>query len=255
MHDIIFKYQPYGKLLFKKKVKTSHPENWGELTRLQFEDVVEFISKPKKTDSDFTLLTNSLLSLKDPLTDFPLEIYELQKFLSEKPDFDCWIIKDLEINGDTLNSPDDRFRNITIAQFAFADTFCIQFLRDKKEETLDKMIVSLYHPGKSFNPDEIEERAIAISKLSPRTKAAILFNYQVIRNWIRDKYPYVFPKPTEKEEKQGSKSLKPHSNWRDFLRSLVNGDYVNEDKILNTLMHTILYDMNKNIEEQKKKKK
>lgn len=255
MHNVIFKYRPIFWFPWQKEIKTTHPEKWEELTPLQFEGVVNFINNQRKTENDFVLLANLLLSLQVPLSSFPAEIYDMQKFLNDEKLFSCWIIKTIEIEHIFLAGPQNDFKNVTIGQFAFADTFFIRYIRDKKEELLDKLIASLYFSGGIFNPDIIEPRAESLTGLHEKTKTAILFNYMIIRRWIMKRYPFIFPEPPKDEEEKTNKEPKPHSTWREFVRSLVNGDYVNEDKILNTLMHTVLYDYNENIRKQKTKKK
>lgn len=256
MHSVVFKYRPIHWFPYRRKIKTTHPDSWEDLTPLQFEGVVDFLNNENKKDRDFILLANLLLSLNSPLTSFPPEIFELQKFLQSDKPFSCWIIKAIETESLFLQGPSDDFRNVTIGQFAFADTYFIQYIRDKKPEQLNKLITSLYYLVE-WDPDGFLGLENKISLISEKTKTAILFNYMIMRMWIMQKYPYVFPKPPKDNDNKESKkeTLKPHSTWREFIRNLINGDYVNEDKILKTLMHTVLYDYNANIKKQINKKK
>lgn len=254
MHQVVFKYRPVQWLPYQKEIKTTHPERWEELNQHQFEEVVEYLNTEEKTETAVVSLANALLSLESPMLNFPPEIMMLPTFLNEDKYFSCWIIKSLK----GLTGPKDQFKNVSIGQFAFADTFFIQYMRDASTSVLDKLIGTLYINEK-FNPDRIELHTNEMATLPDETKAAILFNYSVMRMWIMEKYPYIFPKPAEETSDQepgtSNQEKKPHSSWREFIRNLVNGDYVNEEKILDTLMHTVLYDHNQSIKQQKNKKK
>lgn len=236
----------------KKKVKTRHAENWPELNESQFCDVVAYMHG--KIDS--SLLVNSLLRLKDPLINFPPEVIGLHDFI--KDPFIEVLIKSIRINDMVLTGPQDQFRNVEIGQFAFGDTHYIKFLRNHDENELNKMIATFYL-DKAYNQEETNDLADLISNVPARTKLAILFNYQIIRKWIFDRYGWLFPAAGEDTLRPSDTSLKggkePRSYWRKFMTSLINGDYVNQEKILKAKMHTVFYDMNERIKDQKKRKK
>lgn len=253
MHAITLKYCPFPRIPYKKEIQTTHPENWSELTQVQFCKVVDFINNPYHE----LLLTNSLLSLEKPLLDFPSEIHELKSFIKLDEPFKEVLIKSFKTGGLEFFGPDDNYRNVTILEFTFADTFFIKFNRDHKEGDLDKLITTLYRPlvsgtGKriDFDPDHLNDHLPEIGLLDGKLKNAILFNYKVNRLYIQKLYIWLFPAPSDEDNNKV-----PVSPWRDFIRNLINGDYVNEDKILNTLMHTVFSDTNYRIKQQKKKKK
>ena len=251
MHDVIFKYRPITWFPYQKEIKTTHPESWDELMPDQFESIVAFLNS-FPTKASHVLLTNSLLSLKNPLYDFPDEIFNLKNFIKIDEPFSTVLIKTICPGKNNLYGPSNQFRNVSIGEFAFGETYYLKFMNDKNEKLLYKMIAVYYRrKSEEFNPDIIDTRGSLISELPARTKNAILFNYQVVRRWIQKLYPYIFPETSENEIQIKRES----STWRDFVRNLVNGDYVNEEKILKTLMHTVLSDINENIRKQKTKKK
>jgi hypothetical protein len=263
VHDVVLKYRPIPWIPIKKTIRSKHPEAWHELSADQFAGVVEFLNKAY-TKKDQTLLVNSLLSLKNPLDHFPEEVLDLHEFIKIKDPINDWVIKHLEIKGVVYHGPADQFRNVTIGEFAFADSYFINYLKTEKQEYLDKMLACYYRPEnphpdprrtirdlrEPFNPVYTDENRLIFAGLDARLKAAIVFNYKNMRIWIQDQYTWVFPKATEEK-----KADKDSGGWREFVRSVVNGDYVHQEQILQTLMHTVLYDMNQNIKHQAKLKK
>lgn len=245
MHQVEIKYG-------KKTIRTGHPEKWTELNESQFCDVVAYVHGKM----DISLLANSLLKLKDPMTGFPPEVFELHKFIAEP--FTEVLIKSIRINDVVLTGPKDQFSDVEIGQFAFGDTHYIKFLRNHDEQNLNKMIASFYLQG-TYDQEQTNDMADMVSNISDKTRMAILFNYQVIRKWIFDKYGWLFPQPPDPPEAdrppKGGKSNEPRSYWRKFVTTLINGDYVNQEKILMAKMHTVFFDMNERIKEQKKRKR
>jgi hypothetical protein len=262
VHDVKIKYRPIPWIPYNITIPGKHPSSWNELSTLQFITVVDFLSKPFTVENQ-VVLVNSLLNLKSPLQSFPPEILVLHDFVKLTTPLSDWVIKKLIIDKQVFIGPSNQFRNVSIGEFAFADSNFLKFLKTKDESFLFKMIACLYRPENhypnpnqtvkdlrmKFNPVYVDENSLFFSKLDQDTKLALLFNYKNIRTWIQNKYPYVFPKE-KSERKEGNSS----EGWRDFIRSLVAGNYTLQDEILKTLLHTVLYDMNHTIKVQIKSK-
>jgi hypothetical protein len=256
-------YRPIPWLPFKKEIKTTHPEKWAELDAFQFADVVEFLGKPYDKKSHIALI-NSLLDLKIPLFDFPEEIIDLHSFIKESYPIRDWVIKSLVLKTGILIGPSDEFRNVTIGEFIFGDSFFLEYLKHDSEKALFKFLACFYRialPAGTndytyeddrvkFNPKYIESNAKYFEDLDKGLINAIVFNYKNIRGWIQDKYSWVFPKGSD----ESPKKAKSEGPWRKFAKNVIGGDYVNQDKRMQTLMHTILYDMNQDLRDQAKQR-
>lgn len=263
MITVELSYRMVPWLPFKKYVKASHPEGWAELDTFQFADVVEFINKPYDKNSH-TALINSLLDLKDPLTDFPEEIIKLHAFIKDSYPIRAWVIKSLAVKNQILLGPSDEFRNVTIGEFIFGDTYFLEYVKTNSPESLGRFLSCFYRPvdakGENnytyednrvkFNPRHTVEWVKEFDVIDEGIKNAIAFNYKNIRGWIQDKYSWVFPKGSDSAPKS-----KPEGQWRNFAKAVIAGDYVNQEKRMETLMHTILYDMNQDIKDAERRKR
>jgi len=259
-----FRYRPIAWLPFGKTIKASHPSSWGELDLFQFADVVEFLNSPY-TKENHDKLINSLLDLKEPLAGFPDEIKKLHEFIKTDYPLTTWVVKHLVAGGQIMLGPFDRFRNVTIGEFIFGDSFFLSYIDRNEPDLLNRFLAVYYRPvienpdpdstvdddRIKFNPKHIDERYELFSSVDDRVKAAVVFNYKNVRSWIQDKYSWLFPKSSG----SGSEKKENKSPWRDFAGIIIGGDYVNQEKIMQTLMHTVMYDMNKKIRENAKMKK
>jgi hypothetical protein len=258
-----FKYKSISWLPVFKKIKATHPSSWGDLDLFQFAEVVEFLNSPY-SEQKHDHLINSLLKLKNPLTGFPEEVVRLHDFIKNDYPLVTWVIKHLAINDQILLGPFDRFKNVTIGEFIFGDSHFLRFVKNNDSEQLCKFLACYYRPVNEnpdinstieddrikFNPKHIERRAILFHSLDERVKNAIVFNYKNMRGWIQDQYTWVFPKGHESDQKNNGQSP-----WRNFASVIIDGDYVNQEKIMETLLHTVLYDMNQKIKSQSKNKR
>jgi hypothetical protein len=247
-------------------VKTTHPMRWEEVSDRQMEDVALFINGLISREQ----LVNSLLSLQDPFYNFPPEVYALHGFIGEP----CKVIriKEVKVGGRVFKGPADEMRDTEIGQFAVGDTYYIRFQRcnemlrtaqhdktkliDESNMFLNRFLASFWIEGE-YEQEKSKADADVIGRLPERTKLGMLMNYQLVRSWVFGQYGWLFPSPQREDEEilrvaqDDKKKNKIQSQWREFIHSLVNGDYVNEEKILKAKMHTVFYDMNERIKKSR----
>lgn len=119
------------------------------------------------------------------------------------------------LKRNSLYGPSDELKNISLAEFSYADSFYLKYFKSKNTEDLDLMIACLYRPKQKevdinseyftgdirekFNKNTIEQRAAQIKKLHIKYKQAILLFYIGCRTYIVDSHPSVFPKDSKQK--------------------------------------------------------
>lgn len=152
-----------------------------------------------------------------------------------------------------LSAPLPRMEGVSFGQFIFADTYYEQYIDTEDEKALNKFIACLYLPEKKeFSEKLIEQRAEYVAlHLAVIEKTAISLNYRLVKEWITERYPFVFQKPVEDVEK---KKVKPKSgSWVQILEGIVGDDIINQDKYAGLPMHTVLRFLTQKIKEYARK--
>jgi hypothetical protein len=258
------------KIEYRKRIyHYNHPEKYNELTRDQYLSVVRFFLVPEKPFheriTDRITLMQDLLNLhiettfkgrwykvvnsmvEDGIID---ELLKLQSFLFVKQDFNSWILKKLELKNKSFYGPRDRFSNMTFGQFIYADMMFMAYFDSQDELVLNKFFAALYLEGEKeeFSTDRANERVESLSQLSLFEKKGIVFNYANVRQWISEKYKFVFP---EKDDKTTNEIHfgKHQGGWMSIRRNLA-GDVLNLEKIDKVLLHDVLGDLNEKMSKQ-----
>ncbi|MEA3378040.1 MAG: hypothetical protein U9Q69_00210 [Nanoarchaeota archaeon] len=244
----------------KKKHDFLIPEKWSELSEEQFIFISQFVANLSVENID--IIINYFLQRKNiPLFDFPKELYKLITDIIISKPTSKWFIKKYK----NLHGPADAFRNVTIAEFAFADTYFLRYEQKPKAEYLHKFIASLYREGKEnfnkheendirieFNENKLDFLAEKVSNWRGDVKYAILSNFKLMRAVLKSLYPHLFDEKTADEKKIISKT-KNIGGWDKIIRGFCEGDLTKIDKVKNLLIHTIFAEMNDNILKDKKK--
>ncbi len=163
-----------------------------------------------------------------------------------------------------LYGPADRCKNLVFMEFIKAETYYLSYRKNyanvpERLAALDKLVAVLYRPKQSdedqadpmwngdirqvYNDNLVETRLPIVSRIDTATKYAILMHYDGCRKVRINKFRYVFPK---------TKSSGSGGNWIDALRSMAGGA-MHMEKMAMVDCDTALYDLDKLIEESKKR--
>ena len=116
---------------------------------------------------------------------------------------------------------------------------------DPRFETLCKLVSYLYSPKTGFNKITADANIDKIRKLDKKTLEAISLNYGLIRKWITERYPLVFPKH--------SNTRKSHdSSWLDVFDNIVGDDLKYRDKYAEVPVNAVFRFITKKIKEGRK---
>jgi len=208
---------------------------------------------------------------------------ELSKFLDQKRETNRFVIQHIAVypemktiekwavflrlkNGMRLYGPEDGFKNVTMGEFLFADTYYFAYARDKNPEQLNKFIATLFRPRRKkyrkgnrdvredFNETLIPGRSMLIEKLIPEARLAILFNYGAVRKDMCKKFTHLFPV----REKTQPVDNKPISlpEWHKWMWNLADGNTDEDfDKVARSLCLNILSKIDDLIKDSKNKKR
>jgi len=259
-----------------KTHQAEFPTEWEQLNAEQFALAVKILSKGYLGEKDKTLFFNMVLGLKNfPVYNLPVSLLQLSDFMLDIVEpFNKVFFKELNINGVTYYGPDDGFYIVRLGEWAFADTFFTEFVKNKNEEMCNKMIACLYRPSgnsygvkggiynpesvdydgdirEKFNDNLIEHRSKIFEELDCDVKNAIIFNYRIMRRWIEEKYPNLFPH--EKPKLRVIISRQNNNGWDKFIRNLCNGDLTKLGAVADLYIHPVLKETDEAIEAQNTK--
>ena len=138
--------------------------------------------------------------------------------------------------------PDYRLFDASLEEWLTADAFYANYLRSKGESGLDEMIAVLYRPqGEPYSDEGFETRLPDIKKSKQVPKTAFLLWYVGLKAFFRREYPFVF-RPSD-----GSEDVSPHKTIFALLESLNDGRPQENERILKTRLHEVLYSLNEKI--------
>lgn len=211
-------------------IKFQVAENWNELNKNQllwlaghFHWLVSESTYEQKIKCFLALLNIPKMHLKKikkvHLID-DLQMFELSKcadflFGADKIDLTNNPMPEISVRFKKFYGPANGLSNISLAEFAYADLAFIDFVKNKKQESLDKLVAILYRKiAENYNPDRIDfkndkrqpfnsykitHNTKIITNLNVSYKILILIFYFGCRNQICKLYKNVFnPKVTSK---------------------------------------------------------
>ena len=180
---------------------------WNELTAKQLLFVAKIMSKNiKKKSATVAILQNfmeipwkTLYKIKPEVF---IDLEECVDFIFHKSSLTINHFKEIKIKGQAFFGPENALTNFTFEQFAYYSENALIRIKDKPEYFIDYLISCLYTTTKNkFDPEAIEQNTQKLKLIKPELKNAILFFYIGSRNLIMKKFPKVFPKSKEGEQK------------------------------------------------------
>lgn len=161
--------------------------------------------------------------------------------------------------------PADSLANLTIKEFAVADSYFLAFMESKDDSLLDFLIACLYRPQDSkknpnrpdydgdmrevFNEHILEKRANIVRTLSKVDKQVILYFYMASRKLLHVDYPNIFD-----EDGQDGQQHKQPSDWLDMIRTLPNEKFGTIQQAEKENMHAVFTVVDRMMMDAKKNK-
>lgn len=256
MKTLTLEYNVMGfvPLVFKREL----PECWDDLTPRQLLAVSQmfcynhpdyrFISKLCRIPAVITKKIHPFITF---------QLLEELSFMHDLSPRNTIIIKQM---GDG-HAPQSRLEGTDFGQFIFIDTYFQDFSETNNDEHLHKFLAALYTPaGKRFSEKTIKHRTRHFEKVSRHEKQAAIINYGLIREWLQDAYPLIFPRPPKHDDEQKKQTQpKPKArstgNWLKVFEAMVADDVVNAEKYARLPVHTALRFISKKIKEQRNGKR
>ncbi|WP_022821917.1 hypothetical protein [Hymenobacter norwichensis] len=216
-------------------------DTWNALPRKQLLEVVRHLYAKHRTETDLRLWLLSVL-LDVPLalvihfTDVQVaQLLWLTDFLLEENSLTEQKLGSVQLPAwrdplrRTFYGPREHFRNMSFAEFIFADAYFVRYSQDRSQVAmLDKLVAVLYRPQRrnydpnspefggdrreDFNEHLLEKRVFMLEALPSTEKLAIYTWYAGCRKALEYAYPDVF---TSAHQEQASAK-----GWDYVLREL-----------------------------------
>jgi hypothetical protein len=240
MTPIELEYQRFRFILRTRKLKTSHPDSWSELSPIQLLAAVRFIDGTINDDEVIIVMLNLTKRLVRRLTPYQkFCIIDLMSFLQTHTPWYDFILPTI---GE-FRKPQARLKDETFGTFIFAETYFDKYLKSEDKEYLAKFIACYYRTGKFLEAD-IRPNSESIV-LEPLVKQeAIAINYTLIREWLIQEYPNVF-QPAEDQTKAAQ------STWLDVYDAIVGDDIVKQAEYADLPISTVLRYLDKRVKHSK----
>lgn len=262
------------------------PETWNQLSPTQLQNIVyqihcfQTIVKDNAQALSITsaklyvqvakemLRGNKWFSVQRALKEIqPKEFFVWCKFLYDSVERTKFI-PPLKIKGILYYPPGQRLRNISIGEFAFADSAYDQWRKTKKHIWLDVLCATLYREHTEGNPEldirrpfikqAVDVRADKFKTLSFKTKLTIAACYEGCRNHIERSYPTIFPAPpkTKEGEEQVTNPVKAkYVSFGKLVIMKIDGDPAKLEQTNSVLAYDFLNIMASDIEKARKMKR
>ena len=259
MKNISVEYYPLKWLGWKRVAKGSHPERWEEVTGAQLV-AIACTYKGNISDSRFlSKMTGVKTRIIKRLDDFHrYKLMELLEFINDRKPYGCFIIEKLLAGGIQFFAPKPHLKGMTLGQFIFADTLFGEYQESNNAEDMSKFLAAMYLPyGEKFKDDMIEQNQFFMDGIDVVTREAVIINYQLVKEWLTEKYPLVFVREEEigsRKSEVGGKKRDPLA-WIKIFESLVGDDIVNEDKYASMPVNNVLRYLSMRIKDNMKRKK
>lgn len=148
--------------------------------------------------------------------------------------------------------PKKEFDNLTVKEFHVCEIAYSDYLQERNEEHIDKLVAVLYRPAKKdydfildkdgdarifFNPNELPYYTGIVSKWPAAAKMAILSFYDGNREYVKSLYEEVFNAPQEKGSADGEAGM------YDVIRNLAGTKYGTFKDVEELLLHDVLHEI------------
>lgn len=202
----------------KKTIQRQTPAEWNELTAEQLLFVaprVMLVNKSHRLRQEllFYFLDMKGKQLSELNKSQETALFEAVDWLFKPPRLTNNLIPEVEVLRLVFRGPEDEMKNISVAQFAFADKYMAMFLKTKDEEYLNLLLGTLYiRKGVRFVKEDIEANAEYLKHLKLDNRLAMLAFFIGCRNKIAEANQDIF--------KKSNKANRSKTGWLGFFYEL-----------------------------------
>lgn len=248
----------------KREFKYSIPESINELTRDQFLVLVDFF------------LTESTEMIGDnfvrKILEIPITVWkyfnkaerfvfknEIDPLVQQFDQINRQLVDYIEIDNVKYIGYNGTFDNTTWNELIHVEQFFLAQMYKEAAAVLYRPGVENYDgesdPRKPFNIYGLNKRVKIFKNMDNVQLFAFIFNYKALHKiYFEDKYPFIWQKQYASEESEKQKETGTFS-WLNLHRSILGDNFFDEEKFLNSNVHTVLNRINIAIKENLKSKK
>lgn len=242
MHEIKITYRSF---FSNREIITSFPATWSEMNCRQFTVL-------HKRQDDITILAVMLNIPKRIVRKMKLhQIYELAKlfdFIQKDTKASSFNIESLYFPGlGTLYAPRPKLADMTFLQFIYVDSFYMQYAETANPDILRDFIAHLYTPATGYDKKSADQAAQKLRKVNLHILEAIALNYGLVRKWVAERYPLIFPA-------QKKSSGKKTGSWAEIFDDIVGDDLKDQDKYAGIPINSVFRFITRKIKESRKQR-
>lgn len=262
MKTVRFEYKERGSV---KYITSQIPEHLSEATGQQFTALLA-LSQGRIAEEPFFInffgIPEKVLARLDlwqlyVLTEQLRDIWKVEKI-------DHFPIGEILLQGDKkqrlpamrLKAPEAQLKGMSFQQFMTVDQFYQWYIYTGKPQYLLAMVAALYiEEGSAFEKTDIGYVAQRLEESPHRWLCeGLAFNWSMIRAWLSDAYPHLFPAaPAESdEEKKKTRTVKQRpGSWLNIFDTLVGDDLTRVESYKALQCMDIIRILDKRIKAQK----
>lgn len=234
----------YRRFFRTRTIETTFPSAWSEMNARQFTALY-------KRPDDISLLSLMLHIPKRIVKRLSLlQIYELAQlfdFIKKDTKVSSFLLDKIRCPGiGPLISPKPRLADMSFMQFIYADSFYMQYAESLRPAILRDLVAHLYTPEAGYDKRETDRIARQLKKADPALLEAIALNYGLVRKWLTERYPLVFPSAGKQQ------SGRVGGNWSDVFDNIVGDDLKDRDKYAEIPVNSIFKYITRKIKEYRK---
>jgi hypothetical protein len=246
MKDLTIEYRRF---FLKRKITRSVPEGWAEITAGQLIAISRLINGDIREDEYLKQFFALPKSVGKHLG--PYQKWNVGQLLQFSGAFDPWYVFILELKG--LKAPRPRLEGMSFGQFMFVDTYYGDWIKEESPELLNKFVGSLYLPANEiFSTEKTAAYIRNAAQLKGEEKLAITLNYRLVKEWLSNLYPILFPHPEEDPETEKKPAAAATGGWLQVFESIVGDDLIHQEAYFDLPVHTVLRFLTKKIKENAK---
>lgn len=250
MSDIVIKYRPLPFVPLYRTIKRTFPDKWHDLSQEQFIHCARYYENPLPSLEDKIILLKNVLKVPRRVF-FSFDHWMVHNLLPlfdwlENIAFNKVFIKTFTLDNIVFHGPKDGFENLTFDEFIVADTYFVHFLNSKDAGELYRLVYALYRPLDDtgtrlpLNEFNLDLFSGQYSEMKLHLLMAIVFNFRVIRRWLEQSYPLVFPELPEDDPRRKLKTDKlPTPKWSKIRQQLADGNIADIPRIGMLPLHTV----------------
>jgi len=251
MKEIEIEYRHW---FINRKLKRNCPERWEEINAGQLIAIARY-SMAEIEEQEYLVKMLDLPRRVAKLLD-SYEIYRLKQLITFTEGFEPWYKFILKLPG--LSAPRPRLEAMTFGQYMFVETFYEDWIEEPTAEKLNKFAGCLYLPEKeAFDSEKIETYTENAAQLPEEVKIAITLNYRLVKEWMANLYPLIFPRVAESEsssrhQEDDKKKASTHG-WLEVFEGIVGDDLIHQEEYFKLTVHVVLRFLTKKIKENAKR--